>query len=379
MCWIIRFRKLPKVSVSNKKANEFYAKIPYVNPLHDKLKFNIHHLVENYMHLPTALQAAIEKEIEFHGLKNLITAREDLTERYRQGSSKSLIQTDAHRLSYVIARLPATYAAVYKVLLAIKERAPTLQIRSLLDLGAGPGTAMWAALDCFPEIEKVTLMEQDNALAQFGKRLATTGPHPAFKSAAWHSVNLEQSTQLPVHDLVIFSYSIGEILPAKIAPLIQQSWQATEQLFVVIEPGTPVGFERIRSIRSQLIESGGHLVAPCPHEMKCPMSDGDWCHFAARIERSSTHRLLKSGTLGYEDEKFSYIAATKESYPFPKSRVLRHPLQRSGHVILTLCTKDGIQRPTISKRTPAAYKEAKHVDWGSVFSFGNDANEDGAQ
>lgn len=50
------------------------------------------------MQLPANLQTAIEKEIEAHGLKNLIQAREELTQRYRQ-QAKALIQTDAHRLS----------------------------------------------------------------------------------------------------------------------------------------------------------------------------------------------------------------------------------------------------------------------------------------
>lgn len=114
------------------------------------------------MQLPEALQQAIEKEIESRGLKNLIQAREELTSRYRQGPSKqSLIDTENQRLAYIISRMPATYAAVYNVFMAIKERAPDLNVRSLLDLGAGPGTVMWAASQCFPELESVTLLEKD--------------------------------------------------------------------------------------------------------------------------------------------------------------------------------------------------------------------------
>lgn len=321
------------------------------------------------MQLPEALQQAIEKEIESRGLKNLIQAREELTSRYRQGSSKqSHIETENQRIAYIISRMPATYAAVYNVLMAIKEQAPDLKVRSLLDLGAGPGTVMWAASQCFPELESVTLMERDASLARLGMLLANDSGYPALTRADWQIADLEQAKSFPAHDLVVFSYSIGE-LPKSIRPtLIQASWQAATALFAVIEPGTPIGFEGIRTIRSQLIELGGHLIAPCPHHEACPMAGGDWCHFAARVERSSFHRLLKGGKLGYEDEKFSYVASTKKSYPFPQSRVLRHPLHRSGHVVLTLCTEQGLQRPTISKRTPEAYKEARKVEWGSTFS-----------
>jgi ribosomal protein RSM22 (predicted rRNA methylase) len=318
------------------------------------------------MQLPITLQIAIEKEIKSQGLGHLVEAREDLTQRYRQ-RAKSLMQTDAHRLAYIISRLPATYAAICKVFTAIKERAPELKIRSILDLGAGPGTAMWAAMECFPELETVTLMEKDAALASLGKRLADSAEHPAHQSASWNLIDLENAMDFPKHDLVIFSYSIGELAANKIPNLINIGWQAAEQLFVIIEPGTPIGFENIRSIRNRLIELGSHLIAPCPHQGHCPMSDGDWCHFAARVERSSIHRQLKSGKLGYEDEKFSYVAATKTAFSFPQSRVLRHPMPRSGHVILTLCTPQGVQKPIFSKRTPEIYKQARKLEWGSIF------------
>ena len=99
------------------------------------------------MQLPTELQLAIGKEIESSGLKNLIEARENLTDRYRGVRSKGpLITDDTERLSYLLTRMPATYAANRAVLDVIQEQAPCLEIGTLLDLGAGPGTAMWGCL-----------------------------------------------------------------------------------------------------------------------------------------------------------------------------------------------------------------------------------------
>lgn len=43
------------------------------------------------------------------------------------------------------ARMPACYAAVYKVLEEVSVRLPTFTPESMLDFGAGPGTAIWAA------------------------------------------------------------------------------------------------------------------------------------------------------------------------------------------------------------------------------------------
>ncbi len=325
------------------------------------------------MQLPQALQSAIDSLVESSGMRELIDAREELTKRYRHPSGSQYMTTDIQRQSYVIARLPATYAAIQATLTAIKERAE-LPIKSILDLGSGPGTAMWAICESFPEIEKVTLIEKDRSLISIGKRLAQFSDQAAIRSAVWQEGDLEQLNELPPHDLIILSYSIGELKPEKILPLINLCWKSAQQLVLIVEPGTPIGFERIRLIRRQLIDEGAHLIAPCPHHVACPMANGDWCHFSARVERSSLHRRLKGGSLGHEDEKFSYVAATKVSFPFPASRVLRQPLRHSGHVILKLCTDQGVQQPTISKKMGDLYKQARKVEWGDIFPLNEEEN-----
>src|SRR5664280_688181 len=99
---------------------------------------------------------------------------------------------------------------------------------------------------------------------------------------------------------------------------------------VAIEPGTPKGFTLIRKIRAELLEAGARMVAPCPMEVPCPMADPDWCHFAARVERSSMHRRLKNAELGYEDEKFSYVAVAREPVEPAGARVIRRPRHHPG-------------------------------------------------
>lgn len=318
------------------------------------------------MQLPHSLQTAIDSVIESFGMRQLIEAREELTKRYRQPISGQFMTTDAQRQAYVISRLPATYAALQSAFKAIRER-ENLPIKSILDLGAGPGTGMWAACETFSEIEIITLIEKDAALSSIGKRLAQTSEQPVMNSAKWLEADLEKLSDLPPHDLILLSYSVGELNPQRIGPFIDLCWKSAGKLLLIVEPGTPIGFERIRLIRRQLIDSGAHLIAPCPHHSECPMSGGDWCHFAARVERSSLHRRLKGGSLGYEDEKFSYVAATKSAFPFPASRILRQPLRHSGHIVLKLCTSEGVQQPTISKKMGDLYKQARKAEWGDIF------------
>lgn len=233
------------------------------------------------MQLPSSLQAAIESVTESLGLHQLIEAREELTKRYRQPKAGSqLMTTDSQRQSYVISRMPATYAALQSALKAVRERAD-LPIKSLLDLGVGPGTGMWAACDHFPEIETITLVEKDGALLALGKKLGQFSDQKVMHAAHWREGDLEQLKEIPPHDLVLLSYSIGELNQQKIEPLLDLCWKATKQLLLIVEPGTPAGFERIRLIRRQLIDRGAHLIAPCPHHLDCPMKGGGLVPFCS--------------------------------------------------------------------------------------------------
>lgn len=320
------------------------------------------------MQLPTALQTAIQHVTGSLGLDQLIEAREELTKRYRHPIQGSPFMTsDPQRQSYVISRMPATFAALQLALKAVTERG-SLPIKSLLDLGAGPGTAMWAACGHFPEIEAITLLEKDNALLSLGKQLAQGSENKAMQQADWLEKDLEQLSSLPLHDMVVMSYSIGEVNPNKMEGLLDLCFEAAKELLLIVEPGTPAGFKRIALIRDHLIKRGAYVIAPCPHQSPCPMKEGDWCHFSARVERTSLHKRLKGGSLGYEDEKFSYIAVAKTLIPLPGARILRQPIRHCGHTEIRLCTPNGVQNRIISKKMGPLYQEVRKADWGDSFS-----------
>ena len=141
-------------------------------------------------------------------------------------------------------------------------------------------------------------------------------------------------------------------------------WQATNKLMVVIEPGTPEGFKNILNIRNLIKEQGGYIVAPCCCNDGCPIKENDWYAFYARVARRSIHRQAKGGNLGYEDEKFSYIAFSKTPVEITGERILRHPQINSGFVKVKLCTAEGIQEKTYSKKDGEIYKKTKKLDAG---------------
>jgi ribosomal protein RSM22 (predicted rRNA methylase) len=121
-------------------------------------------------------------------------------------------------------------------------------------------------------------------------------------------------------------------------------------------------------LRDDLIALGGHVIAPCPHQDACPIPPNDWCHFAQRFARSSLHRCIKIGTLGYEDEKFFYIIASKHLSKPVNARVIRHPLRHSSHTRLRLCTGDGLQTITVSRSDNEHWQRARKIEWGDQWS-----------
>jgi ribosomal protein RSM22 (predicted rRNA methylase) len=309
--------------------------------------------------LPAELQSALEQETRMVDRKLLMKAAAELSQLYRKGAKESHSPMDnpTHCLAYAISRMPATYAANT----AVMQQLPTPPA-TLLDLGSGPATGAFAAHSLFPGLTAATCYEKERGLITLGKRLSS---HLPF-AIDWIQGRL-QPKQFEEHALVLLSYSLGEMTQWE--ALLAQAWGATGQYLVLIEPGTPRGFERVRAARQLLLQQGAHLVAPCPHCAACPLPANDWCHFSQRTERSALHRDAKGGSLPYEDEKFSYVILAKEPVSLPAARILRHPLKRSGHVQLQLCTQNGIATTTVSRRSGPDYSRARKAQWGDRLDF----------
>ena len=319
------------------------------------------------MRLPEELRRGIERETAAVDAALLPRAARELSRRYQEGEPTAL-RSPAHLAAYLETRLPATFAANRRVFAEIAERRPDFAPRSLLDLGAGPGTSLWAAVDAFPGLEKITLVEREAQLVAAGRRMAAGSRHPAVVAAQWRRQDVLAKSAAEPHDLVVISYALAEISMKAAAQFLRSAWEATGGLLAVIEPGTPAGFARVLAARAALLDWGAHLVAPCPHSQACPMTAGDWCHFAVRLERSAAHRRLKQGALSYEDEKFSYLVAGRAAAELPAARIVRHPLIRPGHIQLTLCTARGLERRTVAKSQKEAYRRARRAEWGASWS-----------
>jgi len=310
------------------------------------------------MFLPEALQTRLEVILQKYDTSKVKQGSSELTAHYREGQG---LASFAERLAYLSVRLPATFASIVRV---FQEFPSSFSPRTLLDLGSGPGTVLWAALQSWEHLEKVTLYEADPEFVRLGNLLLEENQFSYFE---WKNADLRNIETFPSHDLVVFSYSYGEFASEEV---LKKAWDSTKEAIVLIEPGTPRGYQTLLKARSLLIENGGFLLAPCPHMGSCPLNvTEEWCHFSTRVGRSTLHRLAKEATLSYEDEKFSYCIFTKKPISASFSRLLGDPQKRSGHSHLFLCTPQGLQKATVSKREKELYKLSRKAEWGSKLPF----------
>jgi ribosomal protein RSM22 (predicted rRNA methylase) len=321
------------------------------------------------MRLPEELLAAIQHEIQSVEPSMLARASADLTRHYKSADcSTGATAGPAQRAAYLAARLPATYAANVSVFSEMRRLAPGVEVESLLDLGGGPGTALFAAAEIFPALRTATILESDEAWLKVGRNLSLCSSRDAVQRAQWINHDLRVAFDCPPHDLVVMSYALGELSGAAGQAVLRRAWASAGRLLAIIEPGTKRGFASVLEARNALIASGAPLLAPCPHREACPMAGTrDWCHFVQRLERSPQHRRAKGGSLGFEDEKFSYVVACREPLPMAASRIVRHPQKHSGHVRLTLCTHRGIEMRTVARSERQKYKLARQAEWGETW------------
>ena len=239
-------------------------------------------------------------------------------------------------------------------------------------MGAGTGTAMWAAAETWPDIKNMNLIEREDKMMSAGKRLAAYSKFSSVKNANWIKADITGDLGNTSYDVVTASYVLGELPDESRPRVIQKLWGITEGIMIIIEPGTPAGFDRINKARELLLSYGAKTTAPCPHDQQCPVSGKDWCHFSQRVSRSHIHRMAKQGDLSYEDEKFSYVCMSR-SGDFPlTARVLRHPQIHSGRVAFKLCTPDGLKDVVVTRKDKKLYKLARDLSWGSEFPINCD-------
>lgn len=295
----------------------------------------------------------IESLLDNESIKEMKELSNLISERYVSLQNKNQLIIDENKLAkvYAVIRLASTYSA-YEASLIESLKYFKDEINTVNDLGAGLASASIAISDHL-QINKINLLEKSEAMINVGNELINL----LSLNDKLHYVNFDViKDELEKADLVTSSYLLNELDKLNRLEVIKKMWAATNKMMLIVEPGTPNGFEVIKEVRDYVISKGGYILAPCPHMDTCPY---DWCHFSSRVNRSKLEKYLKGGESPYEDEKYCYIAFSKIDYGRSNGRILRHPLINNGYVEVEVCDKSGINKIKITKKDKEKYKKIR--------------------
>ncbi len=169
-------------------------------------------------------------------------------------------------------------------------------LESYIDFGSGPGTMSFALQNLF---ETGTCVESSPAAISLHKALSQ-------KKITWLP-KMSDYKKSSGKTLLSMSYSLNELESIP-------NWVFDFDALMVLEPSTQKDFVRLAELRASLIEKGWHIWAPCPHNLKCPLSGGrDWCHDRVEFEKPKwwdkieENLPIKNRTITY-----SYLLARKD-------------------------------------------------------------------
>jgi len=317
--------------------------------------------------LPDAFSDVLEAEISELGHRAVRQSIDDLATFYRD--SKAMGQAkgppaDARTAcaANMASRAPATFAILSDLLTTNAAEAGFSTARTMLDLGAGPGTATWSAMSCLPNLVSFTQLEPNPHFSRLAYAVASR--LRKTECVTFRHQHLKQLDEEERHDLVIASYVLNEIPGSDVTAIIDKLWRVADGALIIVEPGSPLGFQRIVQVRAALIALGAHIIAPCPNSKPCPVAENDWCHFSMRIPQTQRQVVTSLKPRDFNDEKYAYLIASRQPGNPASARLIRRPIHGKGHVHLDLCEEGEVRRRTITRRDGPLYKDARKVRWG---------------
>jgi ribosomal protein RSM22 (predicted rRNA methylase) len=155
---------------------------------------------------------------------------------------------------------------------------------------------------------RALLVEASPVFRAFGEQLAAEmrQPHMIWRTSDVATDEIDGEPR----DLVTLAYVLNEFAPEDRPRLVERLWRLTADTLVIVEPGTPAGWQRILAARRQLIEAAAHVIAPCPHA-KSACCSRRLRHLRTARRPLAHTQAAKGADAPWEDEKFSYGRSRK--------------------------------------------------------------------
>ncbi|GMF65529.1 unnamed protein product [Phytophthora lilii] len=185
----------------------------------------------------------------------------------------------AETLAFLAFEMEATYACTHAVFAELQKRLPDFKPKSVLDFGAGPGTASWVAKDFYDaSLDKYRVVEPSQSMVDAAEVLLEGFPGLSVRrSISDLSRDIDAGNK---YDLIVVSYVLSDITnDFERVATTSALWELLSEngCLVVVDRGSQWGSHNVRSARQFVLDSvaededgkeGVRILAPCPHHFE---------------------------------------------------------------------------------------------------------------
>jgi ribosomal protein RSM22 (predicted rRNA methylase) len=332
-------------------------------------------MMQTFINLPEEIKRAISQILGEQENTQWLTNTVKLHERYmphEKYNHGKYIENYPDALAYLALRVPATYAQIYSALLQIQEVLPSWTPASMLDIGSGPGSGIWAAKTLWPGIMQATCLEQEKHFLWLGRKILELSP--LLMDVSWRHQDILaeiEETITGTYDLIIIANVLNELPPAERAQLIDRISHRNRGVMLILEPGTPQGFQIIQAAAKNNTQKR-KLIAPyIPNTFVS--SDRYWLHFPQRFVRPDFLRRVRQNmrdsslmASDWEETKYSYVAFSTIEPEKIWGRSVGPVVKQKGYLEMTILTTEGVMPIRVMKRHKKEYTFAKNLQWGEI-------------
>ena len=211
------------------------------------------------MKIPDLLEFAIEEEVNKHSIKDLKNAALNLSKRYMESerTGETFLRTNLDTIAYSVIRMPATYSAIRTCLEKVLE-VYDFDIKSVLDIGSGTGAAEWVCNDLF-DVNDIVCLEREKDMRDISKKYFSFDEN--LKNVKFIESDILKEDLSVKKDLCILSYIINELSIENRLKVIDKVLKSAGKVLLIVEPGTPEGFNNIKEIRDYAYNKGYKIIA----------------------------------------------------------------------------------------------------------------------
>jgi ribosomal protein RSM22 (predicted rRNA methylase) len=333
-------------------------------------------MAETFANLPESIEQAIASLLMRQESTEWISRGMQLHNRYISGNRTKggHVRELDDVMAYLGLRVPASYAQISGAMRSVREVLPSWNPKSVLDLGAGPGTGVWAAKTVWESVSEAVCIDQGKNFITVGKQLLNEIDLPVTVHWEQQDVREGVAPEEAHYDLVIVANVLNELSPAARDKVLGQAFNHTTGVLLILEPGTPSG-SAIAAESARAFKTAANLVAPYI-DNSYVKDDDFWLHFSQRFIRPEFQRRVRQYmrdstemASDWEDAKYSYTAISKLPGEVLAWGRCAGPVRlQKGFLEVPVLTKDSLQLIKVMKRNHEQFRYAKNLKGGELIT-----------